>query len=180
MNKEEAIMELNRFSGTTQLKLSANFWTALNMAIKSLEQQPSEDCVSRQNVINYIRTLSCDLSYWSVTDEVVKDIEKLPPVTPTTCIAKVTFDKDDLQELVDEKVKELAQHMGSRWIPVSERLPQLKEQVLFCEKDKVFVGHMVFEYNGSSVFSTPYCNYYYVTAWMPLPEPYKPETESEE
>ena len=39
MTREEAIMELNQFSGTTQLKLSANFWTALNMAIKAIEQQ---------------------------------------------------------------------------------------------------------------------------------------------
>ena len=38
MAREEAIMELKRFSGTTQLRLSANFWEALNMAIKALER----------------------------------------------------------------------------------------------------------------------------------------------
>ena len=38
MTSEEAIMELKRFSGTTQLRLSANFWEALNMAIKALEK----------------------------------------------------------------------------------------------------------------------------------------------
>jgi hypothetical protein len=61
------------------------------------------------------------------------------------------------------------------WIPVSERLPQLKEQVLCCEKDKVFIGRMVFEHDGIPVFSTPHCNYYYVTAWMPLPTLYEPQ-----
>jgi len=48
----------------------------------ALEQEPCEDCVSRTEVISYIRTLACDLSYRSVTDEVVKDIEALPSVTP--------------------------------------------------------------------------------------------------
>lgn len=55
----------------------------LRDTLKMLRTEPCEDAVSRKDVINYIRTLSCDLSYWSVTDEVVKDIEALQPVTPT-------------------------------------------------------------------------------------------------
>ena len=39
MTKEEAINELKIFSGTTRIRLSANFWTAHNMAIKALEQE---------------------------------------------------------------------------------------------------------------------------------------------
>jgi hypothetical protein len=45
-------------------------------------KESCDDCVSRNDVINYIRTLACDLSYWSVTDQVVRDIEALSPVTP--------------------------------------------------------------------------------------------------
>jgi len=44
MIREEAIKELKqiaRFSGITRLRVSANFWVALNMAIKALEQEPS-------------------------------------------------------------------------------------------------------------------------------------------
>lgn len=45
MTREEAIMELKRFSGTTTLRLSANFWEALNTAIKALEQtSPCDLC----------------------------------------------------------------------------------------------------------------------------------------
>ena len=65
-----------------------------------------------------------------------------------------------------------------RWIPCSERLPQMREQVLCCEKDKVFIGCMVFEYDGIPVFSKSDYKHFYVTAWMPLPEPYKAEMES--
>ena len=50
MTKEEAINELKIFSGTTRIRLSANFWTAHNMAIKALEQEPCEDVISRQVV----------------------------------------------------------------------------------------------------------------------------------
>jgi len=118
-------------------------------AIKALEQQPCEDCVSRQtidqNIYDYAE--SNGLSYANMKNYIFDT----PSVTPT-----------------------------QRWIPCSERLPQLKEQVLFCEKDKVLIGYMVFEYDGDFVFTTPYCKYYYVTAWMPFPEPYRAEMESEE
>ena len=50
VKKKEAIMELKSFSGTTQLRLSANFWEALNRAIKALEQESCEDAVSRQAI----------------------------------------------------------------------------------------------------------------------------------
>lgn len=39
MTREEAIRELKQFSGTTRLRLSANFWEALNTVIKALEQE---------------------------------------------------------------------------------------------------------------------------------------------
>lgn len=43
MTREDAIRELKQFSGTTRLRLSANFWVALNRAIKALEQEPKID-----------------------------------------------------------------------------------------------------------------------------------------
>ena len=97
-------------------------------------------------------------SEWAVTDcehlrKIVschKKLETLPLVTPT-----------------------------QNWIPVSERLPQKKEQVLCCEKDKVFIGCMVFEYDGVPVFSESNYKHFYVTAWMPLPKPYKTEMDRE-
>ena len=48
VKKKEAIMELKSFSGTTQLRLSANFWEALNRAIKALEQEPVLDKIKAE------------------------------------------------------------------------------------------------------------------------------------
>ena len=86
MTSEEAIMELKRFSGTTQLRLSANFWEALNMAIKALEQEPCEDAVSRRAVLNTLDSTDKFLdetrtveSYKTLLEECYKN---LPPVTP--------------------------------------------------------------------------------------------------
>ena len=62
------------------------------------------------------------------------------------------------------------------WIQVTERLPDISKSVLICDIDgDIYLGHR-----------TRYGDYYpdlyndrikNVTAWMPLPEPYKEVTE---
>ena len=65
-----------------------------------------------------------------------------------------------------------------KWIPVSERLPEVGKRVLFSyrgyikKQPRIFIGW----YNGKqwdSLFATEYD----VTHWMPLPEPPKEETD---
>ncbi len=55
---------------------------------------------------------------------------------------------------------------AGEWIPVSERLPEHSERCLVS--------------TGSIVMTCPYCEIkfkeYGVTAWQPLPEPYREET----
>ena len=120
---------------------------SLDIAIKALEQQPSDDCISRAQALH----ACCD--EWNKDYKaIMKSIRQLPSVTP----------------------------QQTRWIPVSERLP---------ETDGVYLTYIVNLYDIKLSYIM-ICDYIHpkwfpidetassnVVAWMPLPEPYK---ESEE
>lgn len=124
---------------------------AIDLAIKAFEQQqePSEDCISRQVVKEMLTEtwtkympMELDINLSFVLDK----ISELPPVTP--------------------------QPKTGHWIPVSERLP----------RDSGY-------YLTTTMYDKVYCDYWEgecfnrteaVIAWMPLPEPYKAESEEKE
>ena len=151
---------------------------ALDLAIKALEQQPCDDCISREAVKEMLTAewtkympmeLDMSLSF------VLEKISELPSVTPK-----------------------------ASWIPVSERLPEDIKPVIVTWKNtdpksyyqyivgKHFIGTAHYK-NGkwfwySSVTEDLLAEYgkcdseefdeaIEVVAWMPLPEPYKAESE---
>lgn len=66
------------------------------------------------------------------------------------------------------------------WIPCSERLPRIGEQVMVCNAyGSVFTSHITYlnprvdRYGRCHDFGS----HYNVIAWQPLPEPYKPKGE---
>lgn len=70
----------------------------------------------------------------------------------------------------------------SEWIPVTERLPEEKREVLICTSDEfIYIG----EYEkwtwadglGTWTESVEYRTISDVVAWMPLPEPWKGEED---
>ena len=86
-------------------------------AVKALEQEPCEDCVSRTAVLEYIEGSDAELGHSSENKLVCQDIKEFPPVTPTKCIATVKFSKEDIQELIDEKMKDIAvERKKGKWI----------------------------------------------------------------
>jgi hypothetical protein len=125
-----------------------------NMAIQALEQQPCEDAISRQAVLEVIRKCHCE--EW-VKAYIGAPIEALSPVTP--------------------------QSKKGRWIPVSERLPKAGEYVGDVDKyylvQNEYGDMLVARYTHSEYWEQIYQFQPIgdeIVAWMPLPEPYKEVT----
>lgn len=137
------------------IKLGA-FLDGYEMAIKTLKQESNEDCISRAKALEM---LGDEPENWTDTEKEIQEVndyrwfksilEELPSVTP----------------------------QQTRWIPVSERLPEDRELVLFSTKtDRVFEGRYFDDNTDRQWYSFRDDTFAWdnvVTAWMPLPEPYK-------
>lgn len=62
-------------------------------------------------------------------------------------------------------------HVGSKWIPVTERLPEGGELVLAGDYRDRWVGRARFLPDGSWYVRTGFLDNDEITHWMPLPEP---------
>ena len=50
-------------------------------------------------------------------DRLIKELKAMPSVTPTKCIATVKFSKEDMRELIDEKMKDIVvERKKGKWI----------------------------------------------------------------
>lgn len=78
----------------------------------------------------------------------------------------------DYAAAFDLAIKALEQ---TRWIPVSERLPEIGTEVIVTQEheDGVRVDKTTFTKHGFLVEPPP------ITAWMPMIKPYKTESEEE-
>lgn len=94
---------------------------ALDMAIKLLEQEPCEDAISRKSMLDYQEYLHGKMPN-EENHKLWKFIKDLPSVTPAKCIATVKFSKEDMQELVDEKMKDIVvERKKGKWINKSQK-----------------------------------------------------------
>ncbi len=123
MTREEAINKVRVYLTDY---LSIDDYEEIDEIIKAIEQ-PCKDAVSRQAILEWIKesvelyanTYSIDmLNMWMLFEEQIK---AMPSVTPVTCIAEFRFSKEDMQEIVDEKFKELTvERKKGFWIDTND------------------------------------------------------------
>lgn len=160
-----------------------------------LEQNPYEDAISRRAVIDALNKTS------GIRGDALKALYDLPHVTPQPCKDAVSREavKSALCELCGDKCGDkntclfrngdcddlnaidalppVTPKEKTGWVTVSERLPEKGKQVLCCNKqDSVFTSAITYR----SACMITFGQHRDVIAWMPLPEPYKAESEGKE
>lgn len=85
----------------------------------------------------------------------------------------------EIREAFDTAIKALEQ---TRWIPVSERLPEVQDCYLVTTKWKGSYSGNVYVETNMAVYRerTKEWDCADIIAWMPLPQPYEAESEDEE
>jgi len=147
-------------------------------AIKALSQDPCDDAISREAVVQTIEDAknAGELTF----ARTIKRIMELPPVTPKP--ETVTEFADRCRECGAKYGKLLKQKSG-KWIPVSERLPEDEQEILFSTKTgRVHSGKYHDDDSANQWYSyRDKCRAWnnVVTAWMPLPTPYEPQERSD-
>ena len=125
---------------------------ALVQSEKALEAEPCADAISRQAV--WVKITSGAYpgeSTEQFIDRISKEVDTMPSVTPK-----------------------------QKWIPVSEELPEQGQEVICqCRANMIKVLKLDADFDWYQDADHCYMNGF-VIAWMPLPEPYKAESEEEE
>jgi len=142
------------------------------------EQQPCEDCISREDLIGTMHVIMDDAiignedeNYECLDDikqqyiEIAKGMKSVQPKPIFYPICEDCNTKMDKIRRAYDKC---------RWIPCSERFPEREGWYLISLGDKTYGGADVDMYcDGWVKYGT------HVLAWMPLPEPYKAESDKE-
>lgn len=79
---------------------------------------------------------------------------------------------------VEKIVNQLAEEYNNGWIPCSERLPEVFDNVLICTKEGGrAIGHRCPNQKPGRYYDLHSSAIDNVIAWQPLPEPYHPKGE---
>jgi len=130
------------------------------------------DLISRQAVLELIDFYDGQNQQHFTVDNLRDDVENVPSVMP--------------------KAKIRAEIVQSRWIPVSERLPDSQKHgdkdfsdwvevtiLIGINKKDAYVGEAYYCFSENKWYAKRFV-VGEVIAWMPLPQPYKAESEDKE
>lgn len=112
------------------------------------------ELISRQKLIEELENTSLDVELWT-------------SMKPHEIVSAT------IEAYLDHAIKIIkSQPPADQWIPCSERLPQ-DEQDVIGTTDEGIVEKVWFNKHSKTWYGSPFTRRKTVTAWMPLPEPYK-------
>ena len=197
--QEKAIAQLERISSHLATIGEKEDYT--DVAIQALEQQPCEDCISREQAIRatygFERYTGIDEAPYEYAESVLRD---LPPVTPKAepcedCISRaellentylITDDEGVTHEVVHaDNIRYATPMTWSGWKSVTWELPEPNTAVLLYVKYKSS-GQWTYQlgmWDDNKLawedWRTPYQleEEFEVIAWMELPEKYEEDND---
>ena len=111
MTAEEAVKQIK--GNCYFASISEKTKQALDKAIKALEAQPCEDCISRQAVIDHINLYPKIIGNRS---DLALEIKHLPPVTPTYTDEEIDKAQAVEQAYVDKMVELAVEETRREWL----------------------------------------------------------------
>ena len=152
-------------------------------ALRNLPSAQPELSTEIQEILTYLDTTLHPIvspDNWNVYAELHDMVSMLPSAQPETdsfCTDCKEYDQErHFCPRFDRVIKKTIEEMKAeqRWIPCSERLPDVAQRVLLSGHGQVMVG-MLHSFGKYSLEPTG-ISYVYpkddIEAWMPLPEPY--------
>ncbi len=164
MMNEEAIKSLNTLRESINGVFDYNCrnqCTALDMAIKALEQQPCEDCVSRESVIRLVEQYPNIIG--NRCSGLISDIKHLPSVIPKYTDEEIDKIQEIEQAYVDKMVElavEESKRPKGKWIEIQSGDKDFPESIV-CSRCKNENSHLDFNEHsepiGKVFVTSKYC-----------------------
>lgn len=187
MTKEEAIELLEDLDGAIEDNHGRDYDEAFRMAIKSLSAEVTKKKAElKENGDWDCPDVGCDecdhhrsVSWCSLAipnHEEIDDTYKM--------VNEAFFEgfhaAESQYRLLIEEIETLDRKLAEvEWIPVSERLPNVGQDVLFCDDKFTQEGYLMKDGNWLQFRWSTVQGKRKVTAWMPLPKPYREDGEKE-
>lgn len=105
-------------------------------------------------------------------------IKNLPSVGKAANTITIELKPEQIKKCVENAIADIVP-FEQQWIPCSERLPDIHEEVLTCDSDGMQRVYTLIRISDDEVGWEDDYGFYQsledVQAWMPLPKPYKGE-----
>lgn len=132
---------------------------ALDMAIKALEQEPCEDCISRAETLEKFRPKGIADELWKECHE-YKVIASMPSVQPKTKWIPLRWDIEGIS-------CDIPWELDGKWLLFTNGKYVSIERIKKDAQDHFWPEGQIFELEDA-------------IAWMPLPKPYKKKRGNED